>query len=773
MTIMTPKFGLGASVLRLEDDRLVRGAGRYTDDENRPGMLHAAVVRSPHASARFTITDVEAAKAAPGVKLVLTHADVAELGDIPCLGKPAMADGAGFTARNAPVLCKDVVRHVGDAVAFVVADTATQARDAAEKVEVEYEPTEAVADLKAAMAEGAPAVWPEAGGNVAGRMHVGDKAATDAAFEAAARTVRIDLVQNRLVCNYMEVRSAVGEFVEEEGRYLLTSGSQGVHGLRDILANVVFKVEPSKIRVVTRDVGGGFGTKAFLYREYALVLFAGRKLGRPVKWTSDRGEHFVTDTHGRDNRVSGEMAIDANGRFTGLRIDIAANLGAYTSQYGPMIPWFGMSMATGLYDIPAIDVSCALYLTNTVPVDAYRGAGRPEAAYLIERLVDKCAAELGVGRDEIRRRNFIRPDQLPYRTAFGRLYDTGDFAGHMAEAMRRADWAGFEARRESAAAAGRLRGIGMATYVEACAFPGSEPAYAELGSDGRVTLKIGTQSNGQGHATAYAQFVAEALKLDYDRIDVRQGDTDETPTGGGTGGSRSIPLGAVSVRRASQALAEKLRKLASDELEAAAADIELEGGVARVAGTDRTIDFAALAAAAKSPDDLKAMGEFKQDECTYPNGTHVCEVEVDRETGATEIVAYTIVDDFGVTVNPTLLAGQIHGGVAQGLGQALLEDTVYAADGQLVSASFMDYAMPRAWDLPMFDFRTRNVPSTTNALGIKGAGEAGTIGAAPAVMNAVADALRAAGVAHIDMPATPARVWNALQGAAGEGRGPS
>ncbi|MCQ0987620.1 xanthine dehydrogenase family protein molybdopterin-binding subunit [Jiella marina] len=765
MNVMTPKFGLGASVLRTEDDRLLRGAGQYTDDETRPNMLHAALVRSPHAHARFTITDLESAKAAPGVKLVLTQADVAELGDIPCLARPKMTSGGNFEPRDAPVLCKDVVRHVGDAVAFVVADTALQARDAAELIEVEYEPLDAVADLKSAQVEGSALVWPDAGSNLAGQMHVGDASATDAAFAEAARTTRIDLVQNRLVCNYMEVRSAIGEFVEGEDRYVLTSGSQGVHGLRDTLAEKVFKIDPAKIRVVTHDVGGGFGTKAFLYREYALVLFAGKQLGRPVKWTSDRGEHFVTDTHGRDNLVTGEVAMDENGRFTALRIKIAANLGAYSSQFGPMIPWFGMSMATGLYDIPAIDVTCDLYYTNTVPVDAYRGAGRPEAAYLIERLVDQCARDLGVGRDEIRRRNFIKPDQLPYHTAFGRMYDTGDFAGHMAEAMRRSGWDGFEDRRAAAAKSGKLRGIGMATYVEACAFPGSEPAYVELKSDGRIELKIGTQTNGQGHATAYAQFVAEALKLDYDRIVVRQGDTDDTPTGGGTGGSRSIPLGAVSVRRASQGLADKIKKLASDELEAAIADIELEAGEARVVGTDRAIDFAALAAAAKTADDLKATGEFKQDECTYPNGTHVCEVEIDPETGALEIVAYTIVDDFGVTVNPMLLAGQIHGGVAQGIGQALIEDAVYSEDGQLVSASFMDYAMPRAWDLPMFDFKTRNVPSTTNALGIKGAGEAGTIGAAPAVMNAVADALRPAGVTQIDMPATPLRVWQALQDA--------
>ncbi|MEP0510875.1 MAG: molybdopterin cofactor-binding domain-containing protein, partial [Aurantimonas coralicida] len=651
-----------------------------------------------------------------------------------------------------------------DAVAFVVAETAIQARDAAELVEIDYDVLDAVPDLAAAKA-GHVLAWDDRDGNIAGHMHEGDREKTEAAFAQAAHVTTLDLVQNRLVCNYMEVRSSVGEYDAESERYTLTTGSQGVHGMRDTLAARVLKVGKDKIRVVTRDVGGGFGTKAFLYREHALVLVAAQRLGQPVKWTADRTEHFVTDAHGRDNIVRGSMAMDADGRFLALKIDLHANLGAYASQFGPMIPWFGMSMATGLYDIPAIDVDCHLYYSNTVPVDAYRGAGRPEAAYLIERLVDECAIELGLGRDEIRKRNFIRSDQLPYRTPIGRLYDTGDFAGHLDAGLRRANWASFETRREAARKNGKLRGIGFATYVEACAFPGSEPAYVELTHEGRIELKIGTQTNGQGHATAYAQFVAEALKLDYDRIDVRQGDTDETPTGGGTGGSRSIPLGAVSVRRASQSLAEKLKKLAADELEAAATDIELEGGEARIVGTDRAIDFAALAAAAKSDDDRKAVGEFKQDEATYPNGTHVCEVEIDPETGMTELLSYTICDDFGVTVNPILLAGQIHGGVAQGIGQALIENAVYDETGQLVTASFMDYAMPRAWDFPYFDFQTRNVPSTTNALGIKGAGEAGTIGAAPAVMNAVVDALRPAGVAHIDMPATPLRVWEALQAA--------
>ncbi len=764
MNVMTPKFGLGASVLRKEDDAFIRGEGHYTDDETRAGLLHASVVRSPHAHARFTIGDLEAARSAPGVRMVLTHADIAELGEVPCLASPKQVGGDPFQPHDAPVLCRDTVRHVGDAVAFVVAETAIQARDAAELIEIDYDVLDAVPDLAAAKA-GHVLAWDDRDGNIAGHMHEGDREKTEAAFAQAAHVTTLDLVQNRLVCNYMEVRSSVGEYDAESERYTLTTGSQGVHGMRDTLAARVLKVGKDKIRVVTRDVGGGFGTKAFLYREHALVLVAAQRLGQPVKWTADRTEHFVTDAHGRDNIVTGSMAMDADGRFLALKIDLHANLGAYASQFGPMIPWFGMSMATGLYDIPAIDVDCHLYYSNTVPVDAYRGAGRPEAAYLIERLVDECAIELSLGRDEIRKRNFIRSDQLPYRTPIGRLYDTGDFAGHLDAGLRRANWGSFETRREAARKNGKLRGIGFATYVEACAFPGSEPAYVELTHEGRIELKIGTQTNGQGHATAYAQFVAEALKLDYDRIDVRQGDTDETPTGGGTGGSRSIPLGAVSVRRASQSLAEKLKKLAADELEAAATDIELEGGEARIVGTDRAIDFAALAAAAKSDDDRKAVGEFKQDEATYPNGTHVCEVEIDPETGMTELLSYTICDDFGVTVNPILLAGQIHGGVAQGIGQALIENAVYDETGQLVTASFMDYAMPRAWDFPYFDFQTRNVPSTTNALGIKGAGEAGTIGAAPAVMNAVVDALRPAGVAHIDMPATPLRVWEALQAA--------
>ena len=765
MNVMTPKFGLGASVLRKEDDAFLRGAGRYTDDDTSSSLLHGVMLRSPHAHARFTVGDLEAARSAPGVRLVMTHADVADLGDLPCNAAPEQADGSKFDPRLAPILCRDIVRHVGDGVAFVVAETVAQASDAVELIEVDYDPLPVVSDLAASVAGSGTLVWDDKPDNVAGRMHAGDKAATAAIFDKAAHVTRVDLVQNRLVCNYMEVRSSIGEYSKADDHYTLTTGSQGVHGMRDSLAAKIMKIEPSQLRVVTNDVGGGFGTKTFIYREHALVLAAARALGQAVKYTATRTEHFVSDSHGRDNLVTAEMAMDADGRFLAMRVALDANMGAYTAQFGPYIPWVGLSMTTGLYDIPTIDVDCTLRYSHTVPTDAYRGAGRPEAAYMVERLVDRCAADLGIDRIDLRKLNFIKPEQMPYTTQMGRIYDTGEFAGHLDEAMRRAKWPAFEERRAASMADGKLRGIGVSCYIEACAFPGSEPAYVRLKPDGRVELKIGTQTNGQGHATAYAQFIAEALSLDYDLIDVKQGDTDDTPTGGGTGGSRSVPLGAVSVRRASQALAEKLKKLAADELEASIADIELEDGRARIVGTDRSLDFTALAAAAKSDADLAAEGEFKQEQPTFPNGTHICEIEIDPETGTSEIVAYTVVDDFGVTVNPVLLLGQVHGGIAQGIGQALIENAVYDADGQLVTASFMDYAMPRAWDLPFFDFKTRNVPSKHNPLGIKGAGEAGTVGSAGAVMNAVVDALRSEGVTHIDMPATPQRVWDAIQAA--------
>ncbi|MCF3642853.1 xanthine dehydrogenase family protein molybdopterin-binding subunit [Rhizobium sp. TRM95111] len=763
MTIAAPKFGVGASALRKEDLPLLIGAGAYTSDIAKPGEVYGFVMRSPHAAAAFRIVSTAAARAAPGVLLVMTAAETAHLGDVPCLARAAQPDGSKHEVRNAPVLCRERVRHVGDAVAFVVAESQSAAEDAAELIEIDWEMEEASVVLAAADRADTPLVWPELGTNLVYTHQTGEAGPVAEAFARAAHVTEITIVNNRLVANYMETRAAIGEWDAAAGAFTLTCGSQGVHGVRDSLANHVFRVPPETIRVVTPDVGGGFGTKAFNYREYPLVLEAARRLGRPVKWVSTRGEHFVADSHGRDSIVTAAAAMDADGRIAALRIRMDANMGAYLSQYGPMIPTMASIMATGVYDIPLLDMHIRAFYTHTTPVDAYRGAGRPEAAYAVERLVDTAAREMGLPREEMRRRNFIRPEQFPYRTQGGRLYDVGEFDGHMTKAMELADWAGFERRAEEAATRGLIRGIGMSTYVEACAFAGSEPAKLKLNDDGTITLFIGTQTNGQGHATAYSQFIAEKIGIDFDRIIVRQGDTAELSSGGGTGGSRSIPLGGVSVASASEGLAGKMKRIAGDELEASVEDIELVAGEARVVGTDQALSFADIARAAKSEDDLIAVSDIVQDEATYPNGTHIVEVEIDPDTGVTEIVNYQVVDDFGLTVNPVLLLGQVHGGIVQGIGQCLSEAAAYSEDGQLLTASFMDYGMPRADTLPFFRFDTRNVPSTTNALGIKGAGEAATIGACPAVMNAVVDALhRAKGITHIDMPATPLRVWQAL-----------
>lgn len=764
MTIATPKFGVGASALRKEDLPLLKGEGSYTSDIARPDELRGYVLRSPHAAATFEIVSLDAAREAPGIRLVLTADDIPDLGDVPCLARIVQPDGSKHEVRNAPVLCRGRVRHVGDAVAFIVADTQDQAEDAAELIEIDWQMQEANVSLRAAAEDDVPLVWPELGTNLVYEHQTGEPAPVADAFARAHRVTEIELVNNRLVANYMEPRAALGEWDEASQSFTLTSGSQGVHGVRNSLAQV-FRVPPDKIRVITPDVGGGFGTKAFNYREYPLVMEAARRLGRPVKWVSSRAEHFLADSHGRDSIVHAAVAMDEDGKITALRIRMDANMGAYLSQYGPMIPTMAAIMATGVYDIPLLDMHIRAFYTNTTPVDAYRGAGRPEAAYAIERLVDKAARETGLSPAEFRRRNFIRPEQFPYKTQGGRLYDVGEFDGHMTKAMELADWDGFAARADQSAERGLIRGIGMSTYVEACAFAGSEPAKLKLNGDGTITLFIGTQTNGQGHATAYSQFIADKIGIDFDKIIVRQGDTAELERGGGTGGSRSIPLGGVSVAAASEGLAEKMKRIAGDELEAAVDDIELVAGEARVVGTDQALSFAGIAAAAKSEDDLISVSDIVQDEATYPNGTHIVEVEIDTDTGRVEIVNYQVVDDFGLTVNPILLLGQVHGGIVQGIGQCLNEETVYSPEGQLLTATLMDYGLPRAEELPFFRFDTRNVPSTTNALGIKGAGEAATIGSCPAVMNAVVDALfRARGIDHIDMPATPQKVWALLNG---------
>ena len=762
-----PKYGMGARVRRMEDKSLLVGAGRFTDDYTPEGTLRAVVLRSTAAHARIAVGNLDEARAMSGVRLVLTHGEIAGYGGVPCKIKLTQVDGTPMKAPLRPLLVGDVVRHVGDPIAFVVADDVESARMAAEAISVDYEPLDALVVMRVALAPDAPLIWPEHGDNVAYRVDKGDKAATDAAFARAARVSRIEIVNNRVVANYMETRGIVAEYDAGSGRYTLTLGTQGGHGMRDIIAKNILHVDPKAIRVVTPDVGGGFGTKAFVYHEYPLAAIAAKKLGKPVKWIGDRTEHFLADAHGRDNIAVAEMAMDADGRFLAMRVDLLANMGAYLSQYGPDIPIGGVTMTTGLYAIPAMYVFVRGVYTNTAPLDAYRGAGRPEAAYLVERLVDLCGRDTGLGPVEVRRRNFVPTEMLPYETRGGRIYDSGEFDAHMTRALEVSGYTDFAARAEAARKAGKVRGFGFGTYVEACAFPGSEGATVTLNENGTATLLIGTQTNGQGHATAYAQFIAGHLGLDYDRIEVIQGDTDKVPTGDGTGGSRSIPLGAVSVDRASIKLADQLRKAAAALLEATPGELEFHDGTIRVTGTNRGMTLAELARTAPDKTVLKAYDEsFEQPEPTYPNGTHVAEVEIDPETGTTTIVGYWIVDDFGATVNPILLEGQVHGGIVQGLGQALFEHTVYDDSGQLLTATFQDYAMPRADGIPFLNFETRNVPSTTNPFGIKGAGEAGSIGSCPAVMNAIGEALwREYGIAHIDMPATPLRVWEAIQAA--------
>jgi aerobic carbon-monoxide dehydrogenase large subunit len=757
------KFGIGQPVTRKEDDALLRGQGRYIADVAPDKTLHAVVLRSPHAHARFRMVDLDRVRTMPGVRLVLAAADVADLGPLPT---PGVLEGVDIPVPVYPILARDEVRHVGDSIAFVVADTLAAAKNAAEAIAVDWQPLPHVVGAVAALEKDAAQVWPDRPGNLAFETEAGDAAATQRAFAQAARTVSLTIVNQRLVTNYLDTRGVVAEHDGE--RYTLTLGSQGSHIIRDIIGGEVMQLPPEKMRVITPDVGGGFGTKLFPYREYALAAVAAERLRKPVKWVCERTEHFLADSHGRDNISTARLALDDKGRFFGLELDIVADMGAYLSCYAPYIPWLGVGMATGLYDIPVAHIRLRGIYTNTVPVDAYRGAGRPEASYLIERVVEAAARDLDIAPDMLRRRNFIKPKAMPYTTPTGKVYDSGDFAGHLARAQEIANWGGFNKRAAQSKRAGRLRGIGLATYIEACGGNGPETATIRLDRGGGVTVLIGTQSSGQGHATSYAQLVADRLDLPPERVRVVQGDTDAIATGAGTGGSSSIPVGGVSVDRASRKLADRIKGLAAEALEASPGDLEIADGTVRIAGTDRSITFSDIAALHEAkPERLRADSDFNPDQPTFPNGTHIAEVEVDPDTGATAILNYVIVDDFGVTLNPLLLAGQVHGGAVQGIGQALMEDTVYeAASGQLLSASLMDYALPRAGDAPDFVFETRNVPCKNNPLGVKGAGEAGAIGSCPAVMNALLDALwRSHRIRHLDMPATPERVWQAIENA--------
>jgi aerobic carbon-monoxide dehydrogenase large subunit len=756
------KFGVGQSVLRKEDDKLIRGKGSYTDDHAPRASMHALVLRSPHAHATFTI-DAGKARRLPGVGAIFTAEDVRELGGLPCLFN---LEDHPFTAPPYSILAERIVRHVGDAVAFVVAETIDQARDAIEAIEIDWTPLPAVVGLANAVKSGAPQVWPDHAGNVLFDVPIGDKKATEAAFAGAYAVAQVSIVNPRVVTNFMETRAAVAEYDTGRDHLTLTIGSQGSHRLRDILCQNVLNIPVEKMRVICPDVGGGFGTKLFPYREYALVAVAAKKLRKTVKWTADRADHFMGDAQGRDNVTTAKMALAEDGKFLGMDVDLMGDMGAYLSTFGPYIPHGGAGMLPGLYDIQAFHCRVRTVFTNTVPVDAYRGAGRPEAAYVVERLVDACARKLRMAPDAIRRRNFIAPKAMPYTTATGKVYDSGDFTAHMNRAMEVADWKDFSRRARAAKKHGLVRGIGMSTYVEVCGTMGEETAHVRLDPDGGVTVLIGTQSSGQGHQTAYAQIVAEQFGLSPERVHVFQGDTDMIATGLGTGGSASIPSGGVSVERATRTLGLNLRDIAAGALETSADDLEIADGIIRVAGTDRAISFSDLAKEpGADPAKLTASATFASADGTFPNGTHVAEVEIDPATGIIKIVNYVIVDDFGVTLNPLLLAGQVHGGAMQGIGQALMEQAVYdPKDGQLVTGTFMDYALPRAADGPSFVFETRNVPCTTNPLGVKGAGEAGAIGSCPAVVNAIVEGLwREYKIDHIDMPATAERVWIAIR----------
>src|ERR1700727_287397 len=761
--IATPvKFGVGQSVLRKEDDALIRGKGRYTDDFAPSQALHALVLRSPHAHAKFTI-DATRARGLPGVALILDSRDVGDLGDLPCLFNLEVNP---FTGPPYPILAKDEVRHVGDAVAFVVAETIDAARDAIESIEVEWTPLPAVVGVRNAIKPGAPQVWPQHAGNVLFDVSIGDKQATEAAFAEAHATVEISIVNPRIVTNFMETRALVCEYDARRDHLTMTVGSQGSHRIREIIGGMVLKIPMEKMRVICPDVGGGFGTKLFPYREYALAAVAARNLRKTVKWTADRADHFMGDAQGRDNATTARMALAEDGKFLGMDVDLIGDMGAYLSTFGPYIPHGGAGMLPGLYDIQIFHCRVRTVFTNTVPVDAYRGAGRPEAAYVVERLVDAAARKLGTTPDAIRRKNFIPARAMPYKTATGKVYDSGDFTAHMKRAMEIADWKEFPKRAKAAKKQGLVRGIGLASYVEVCGTMGEETANVRLDPSGDVVVLIGTQSSGQGHQTAYAQLIAEQFGLAPERVHIFQGDTDMIATGLGTGGSASIPGGGATLERATRTLGANLREIAAEALETSAGDLEISDGNVRIAGTDRAISFADLAKrAGTNPSKLNASATFASADGTYPNGTHVAEVEIDPATGIIKIVNYVIVDDFGVTLNPLLLAGQVHGGAMQGIGQALMEQAVYdPKDGQLVTGTFMDYALPRAADGPSFVFETHNVPCKTNPLGVKGAGEAGAIGSCPAIVNAIIEGLwREYKIDHIDMPATPERVWTAIQ----------
>jgi aerobic carbon-monoxide dehydrogenase large subunit len=769
------EFGIGQPITRFEDPRLLRGRGRFIEDVNLPGQAYLYVLRSPHAHARIVSIDTRDARAAPGVVAVFTGADLGnDLGTMEMTLKRKRPDGSPMFARPHRGLATDRVRYVGDPVALVVADGQAAARDAADLVRIDYEPLPSVTGTADAVKPGAAAVWDDCPDNVSNVFEAGNRAATDAALAHAAHVVRRRYVITRVHAQFMEPRGVVGVWDPGEGKFTLHADVQYPHRTRNALASRIFRIPEHMIRVVAGDVGGAFGTKGWQYAEHRLVLWAARKLGRPVKWTCPRSEVIMADEHARDNVTEAELALDAEGRFLGLRVRTLANVGAYVSSDRNLLATFSnVGTLVGVYTIPAAHVEVLSVMTHTNSTAPYRGAGRPEATYVIERLIEDAARELGRDPVELRRRNLIPAEAMPYKNALGLAYDCGNFPKGMEEALALADYKHFAARRQASRRRGRLRGIGIANAIEKAAGP--QPEYAEIRFDpsGGATVLMGSKNQGQGHETTFKQILHERLGLDPREVRYIDGDTERVAWGMGTMGSRSTVIGGTALWTAADKVVAKGKKIAAHLLECAEADVQFSDGKFGVVGTDRALALKEVARAAFQPNRLPRgvepglyeSGTFAPSQDTYPNGCHVVEVEIDPDTGAVELVSYKLIDDVGTVINPLTLYGQIHGGIAQGAGQALMEQVVYDPEsGQLLTASFMDYAMPRADTFSDIEIHSNPVPTALNPIGAKGAGEAGTVGALPAITNAIVDALVSAGVrTHFDMPATSARVWQALQ----------
>lgn len=773
-TLALMKFGIGQPVPRTEDPTLVRGEGRYTDDVKLAGEAYAVIVRSRVAHGIIKGIDTAAARAMPGVLGVYTGADLAAYGTLKCVVGFNNRDGTPMKKPPRPALPTDKVRFVGDPVAFVVAETALQAKDAAEAVEVEIDQLPAVTRPEEAARPGAPLIHDEAPGNIALDYHFGDTEQVAAAFAKASHVTRLKLLNSRVVVNAMEPRAAIGLYDPASGRFTLHAPSQGAFGMKGNMADIL-KVEPKQVRILTGHVGGSFGMKSAPFPEYVCVLHAARALGRPVKWTDDRSGSFVSDSHGRDHELTAELALDADGTFLAIRITNFGNMGGFLAQVAPMPSTLNtVKNVQSVYRTPLIEVSTKCVFTNTSHVSAYRGAGRPEGNYYMERLIDVAAAEMEIDRLELRRRNQIKPREIPIKTASGSTYDSGDFPAVLKHALEVADVKGFAGRKRESHKRGKVRGLGIGNFLEVTAPPSKEMGGIRFEPDGTVTIITGTLDYGQGHAAPFAQVLTEKLGVPFERIRLLQGDSDELLAGGGTGGSKSIMHSGTAIVEAAAKVIEQGKQIASHILEAAVADIEFAQGRFVIAGTDRSIGIMEIAEKLRAGLNLPEGVPSKLDvshvsdgpgASTYPNGCHVCEVELDPDTGVIEVVKYASVNDFGTVINPMIVEGQLHGGVIQGIGQALMEMTAYDSEGQFLTGSFMDYALPRASDSPEVTVVNHPVPATTNVLGVKGCGEAGCAGSLTSVMNAIADALSGFGIRHIDMPATPHRVWRAIQDA--------